>query len=51
MKCISESGEHKFYIDSMDEENNYYKCRYCDSEFRIMRFFIDGRYNGTSKDI
>jgi hypothetical protein len=49
MNCLSDSGEHRFYIDGMDDENNYYKCRHCEIQFRIMRFFIDERYRHGRK--
>jgi hypothetical protein len=49
MNCLTENGKHIFYLDWQDEENNYYKCRACECEFRI---FIDERYsNGKTKDI
>ena len=52
MNCLTENGKHIFYLDWQDEENNYYKCRACECEFRIMRLFVDERYsNGKTKDI
>jgi len=45
MICTSDNKKHIFYLDWQDEENNYYKCRACECEFRIMRLFIDERYS------
>lgn len=37
MECITESKEHIWYLDYQTEIENYYKCRACDSVYRIMR--------------
>lgn len=42
MNCLTENGKHIFYLDSIDDENNYYTCRACECKYRVMRL-VDGR--------